>query len=225
MSPKVPEAYLDARREEIILAAWNCFIEKGFHNTTMQDIYEATKLSPGAVYNYFASKDDIVAGAVAQFSNWSVASLASIISKHPRQPLYAAIRWWVATIKESQNPGFSVYLTLYTEAAHNEKIRATVLASQDTTHTVLIRAIKNGQRNGSINPGLDPLSVARTFMGILFGIMIHRMLEPDLDLDSYMEVCEAMLTGAFVAPLEKQPETAPSPKSRHPVKKSSNRNT
>ena len=59
MSPKVPKAYLEARRIEILEAATKCFMEKGFHNTTMQDIYKATSLSPGAVYNYFGSNKEV----------------------------------------------------------------------------------------------------------------------------------------------------------------------
>jgi AcrR family transcriptional regulator len=200
MSPKVPKAYLEARRNEIIGAAWNCFIEKGFHNTTMQDIYAATKLSPGAVYNYFDSKEDIVEEAVKRFSSWSVASLATIIKENPRQPLYTIIRWWVKRLKQTKNSGFSVYMTLYVEATRNNKIRATVLASQDATHAVLVRAIEDAQRNGLINTKLDPLSIARGFMGMLFGIMIHRMLEPDVDLGSYVKVFEAIFNGTFTSP-------------------------
>jgi AcrR family transcriptional regulator len=203
MSPKVPKAYLEARRAEILGAAWKCFIEKGFHNTTMQDIYDATNLSPGAVYNYFNSKEDIVAAAVKQFTDWSVTSLVSTIKENPNQPLYAIIRFWIDILKQTDNRlSFSVQLALYVEAARNEKIRATVFATQDATHAVLIQAIKNGQRSGLINPKLDPLSIARAFMGMLFGIMIHRMLDPKVDLDAYAQVFEAIFDGTFATSLK-----------------------
>jgi AcrR family transcriptional regulator len=64
MSPKVPKAYLEARMAEIMEAAIKCFMEKGFHNTTIQDIYKAICLSPGAAYNYFENRDDILAAAI-----------------------------------------------------------------------------------------------------------------------------------------------------------------
>ena len=60
MAPKVPEEHLEARREQILGAAIACFAEKGFHKTSMKDICNKAQLSPGAVYNYFESKDDIV---------------------------------------------------------------------------------------------------------------------------------------------------------------------
>src|SRR5512141_1828028 len=58
--PKVTEEYADTRRRQIIDAAYRCFARKGFHQTTMRDIYAETGLSAGAVYNYFKSKEEII---------------------------------------------------------------------------------------------------------------------------------------------------------------------
>src|SRR5271154_4100776 len=58
--PKVSRAYLDARRSEILDAAIICFSRGGLHRTTMQDIVKQSKLSPGAIYNYFESKEEII---------------------------------------------------------------------------------------------------------------------------------------------------------------------
>src|SRR3954453_11594943 len=58
--PKVLPEYLETRRREILDAAAACFARRGFHQTTMQDICEETRLSPGAIYRYFASKEEII---------------------------------------------------------------------------------------------------------------------------------------------------------------------
>jgi AcrR family transcriptional regulator len=58
--PKVSQSYLDARRAKIIDAATRCFAREGFHRTTMKDIVKQSKLSPGAIYNYFQSKEEII---------------------------------------------------------------------------------------------------------------------------------------------------------------------
>ena len=47
-------------------AAIACFTRKGFHQTTMDDICEGAGLSPGAVYRYFASKDEIIQTTVRE---------------------------------------------------------------------------------------------------------------------------------------------------------------
>jgi AcrR family transcriptional regulator len=49
------------RRREILDAARDLFSQKGFSNTRIEDIAEAVELSPGALYKYFRSKDEIYA--------------------------------------------------------------------------------------------------------------------------------------------------------------------
>ncbi len=51
-----------ARREHILDAAERCFARSGFHATSMQDICREAHVSPGALYVYFASKEDLIAG-------------------------------------------------------------------------------------------------------------------------------------------------------------------
>ena len=51
-----------ARREHILDAAELCFARSGFHATSMQDICREAAVSPGALYVYFRSKEDLIAG-------------------------------------------------------------------------------------------------------------------------------------------------------------------
>ena len=48
-------------KSKIIDAAMKLFLEKGYENTTMQDIVQASGMSKGAIYHYFKSKQEIVA--------------------------------------------------------------------------------------------------------------------------------------------------------------------
>jgi AcrR family transcriptional regulator len=58
--PRVSDEYMARRRGEILEAATACFAREGFHATSMRDIYRECGLSAGAVYNHFASKQEIV---------------------------------------------------------------------------------------------------------------------------------------------------------------------
>ena len=51
-----------ARREHILDAAEQCFARSGFHATSMQHICREAAVSPGALYVYFSSKEDLIAG-------------------------------------------------------------------------------------------------------------------------------------------------------------------
>lgn len=55
--PALPER----RRLQILEAARYCFRERGFRDTTIEEICGEARISPGALYRYFGSKADIVA--------------------------------------------------------------------------------------------------------------------------------------------------------------------
>src|SRR3954462_1158614 len=58
--PRVSEDHVLARRQQILTAARACFLTKGLHNTSMQDLIQEAGLSVGAVYRYFKSKNEII---------------------------------------------------------------------------------------------------------------------------------------------------------------------
>jgi AcrR family transcriptional regulator len=49
-------------REQLIEAAALMFYERGFDNTTVEDVAVAVEVSPRTVYRYFATKDELVIG-------------------------------------------------------------------------------------------------------------------------------------------------------------------
>lgn len=56
---KDPEL-VDRRRRQITAAAVQLFVDKGFHKTTTRQIAGAAGFSIGSLYEYFASKEDIL---------------------------------------------------------------------------------------------------------------------------------------------------------------------
>lgn len=48
------------RRDRLIDAAIQVFVEKGFHNATVRDIGRVANMTQGTIYNYVSSKDDIL---------------------------------------------------------------------------------------------------------------------------------------------------------------------
>ena len=51
----------ERRRQQIIIAAKRIFSAKGFTETTMEDIAKEAEISPGTIYTYFKSKDELYA--------------------------------------------------------------------------------------------------------------------------------------------------------------------
>ena len=76
--PKVTEAHLGARREQILDN--ECFARKGLHRSTMHDICQMAE-SPGAVYRYFWIKDELIAAMEQQGRQHSAAIVNAVTSE------------------------------------------------------------------------------------------------------------------------------------------------
>ena len=62
----------------ILDTASTLFLQKGYDETTLQDIIDATKLSKGAIYHHFASKEAILIAVVDRMGDFNSAVLAEI---------------------------------------------------------------------------------------------------------------------------------------------------
>ncbi|MFI2781381.1 TetR/AcrR family transcriptional regulator [Streptomyces sp. ALB3] len=66
---RVSQEHLDARRRQILAGAARCFARNGFHGTSMQDVLKEVGLSAGAVYRYFAGKEELIAAIADEAFN------------------------------------------------------------------------------------------------------------------------------------------------------------
>lgn len=67
--PRLTDATKAARRAQILEAAINCFLERGYINTSMSDIIKASGLSSGSIYSHFSGKEDILISAINERLN------------------------------------------------------------------------------------------------------------------------------------------------------------
>ncbi len=58
---RLREKSTEARRRLIVETAAECFIDKGFHQTSIRDIASRAGISLGNLYNHFDSKADLIA--------------------------------------------------------------------------------------------------------------------------------------------------------------------
>ncbi|MDI3480434.1 MAG: hypothetical protein PWQ97_89 [Tepidanaerobacteraceae bacterium] len=67
------------RYEEIIRAAFDVFIEKGFHQTKMEEIARKAGVGKGTLYEYFPGKKELFCGMVKQCMTWYFESIKKSI--------------------------------------------------------------------------------------------------------------------------------------------------
>lgn len=89
----------------MIYAAAKVFAERGFDQTTMQDLAGSMGLATGAVYHYFGSKEQLLINICDQLMEPLLASAREIMlgDEQPEDRLVALVRLWVGCVVDHRN--------------------------------------------------------------------------------------------------------------------------
>jgi AcrR family transcriptional regulator len=68
------------KKEDILEAALDLFVERGFHGTSVPSVAEKARVAAGTIYHYFDGKDALVN---AVFQRWKQAMVAEILRGFP----------------------------------------------------------------------------------------------------------------------------------------------
>jgi AcrR family transcriptional regulator len=193
--PKVTEEHAQARRQQIIDAAYRCFARKGFHQATMRDIYEEAKLSPGAVYHYFENKGEIIQASF-DFDYQRSADLfsAAIVSDDPMRSLEELLGFFLQGLKGAATLGAGrVNVQGWGEALINPRLHETIHQVIRNYLGALSQVIRKGQDAGQLDASLDPTAVSRLLLSIYYGLELQMALDPDIDVDNYLAAAKKLV--------------------------------
>src|SRR4051794_11250491 len=174
--PKVLPEYLETRRREILDAAATCFTRRGFHQTTMQDICEESRLSPGAVYRYFRSKEEIIEAMCARGQTEDAEVIRDTIENHTTlDALDELARIFLLNLEDREQCILSV--ELISEARRNPVIMESINRTRAAILEPLAGFVRIAQSRGDFNQSLDPESVARVMMSLYLGLLVQQLSE------------------------------------------------
>jgi AcrR family transcriptional regulator len=196
MAPKVTEAHRDARRAEIVEAAWRCFARAGFTRTTMRDICAEVGLSAGAVYQYFEGKEALVR-AVADAAREEVdARVAPPDAPDPGVALGRSVERFLACFADPENEdAMKVEIGIVAESLYDEGLRETVVGNLHHVVERFAALAGSARAGGQVDPGLDAEAVARVMVSLYYGLEIQKALVPELDVSAYQRAASAMVGG------------------------------
>jgi AcrR family transcriptional regulator len=108
---RAPRKESAGRRQQILDAALNCFLENGIEGTTMDQIRAASGASHGSIYHHFGSKEAV---ALALYEDGMHAYQASILTPlHKQKSLRGGVRAIITSHLEvvAASPSLSLFLT------------------------------------------------------------------------------------------------------------------
>ncbi len=200
--PKVTEAHLEARRQQVLEASAACFARNGFHQTSMQDICREAGLSAGAVYRYFRSKDEIIEAMCRAGQQQGVALIRSAQEGESTDDVLNRLADVFLPMVGNPTTFFenALFLHRWSEGLRNERIRQILQEGLAAIRAPFTEIIRRGQERGEVNPSLDPDAAARALVSLYHGLVIQTALGTQPDVAAYTAAAKAMVLGLIRQP-------------------------
>lgn len=165
------------RIEQILQAALQCFLAKGFHQTSMRDIAQAAGVSLGNLYNHFPGKEAIIlAVAVAVAEGEEVAPLLQrlAVADGDRTQVLAFLQDFHALC--SQPEWATLAVEVLAESARNRAVAEAFAANRRQLQAVLAEALQQVAQRERRRPVLAPALQAQVLLDAIESDALRRGL-------------------------------------------------
>lgn len=192
----------DHRRTQILEAARACFTTAGFHGASMHQICAAAKMSPGALYRYFPSKDAIIE-AIAEEERAKAATVMEPIRRDgPLLDRFTAAAIAYLRLMQAREAG-SLMIEVCAESLRNTAVGERFHCIEHDVRSELVSAMSAAKAAGEIPADLDVGRAMQVLYSVVDGLVLRMALESDLT----AEVVEPFLRRIFAAVLGIRAET------------------
>lgn len=188
-------------RERLFRSALQLFAQKGFAETTVEDITQAADVGKGTFFNYFPSKDHILLA----FSDMQLGKLEQSVRelRDSGQSLKEFMRGLVVRMSEEplRNPGMIRAILLgYLSSI---PVREAMTAKQERAHRLHTEIVEIGQSRGEIRTDLPAIEIAYAFRQTILGTLLIWSVTGDASLRERIDSALHLLwTG--IAPRDSQ---------------------
>ena len=191
--PKVSDEHRASRRKEVLDAARRCFVRRGFHRTSMQDLLREANLSSGAVYGYFSSKNDVITAIAQENVEIMTAALSEAEQLGRDTPASTLGHVFEVVRREEAACGFArVAVEVWAEATRDAELRARL--------NVLLDAYRERFGDLAVRTGIVPASASADAVGIFFsvvmpGFILHLVIGGVDSVDGFEDTIGALFPG------------------------------
>ena len=195
--PRLTEATKQARRRQIIDAAFTCFTAKGYTHTSMTDIIKESGLSSGSIYSHFSGKSDILHATIQQRIDMIAAAYGELDDPSPRDIMHMIF----ATSAVEAN--FTSMLRIRLESFTVPEVQESTNTLFTTLHDIVAQSlIPWGQRyleaENKRKPSADELQafVSDTADALILtfqGFMVRSTLSPSTDREHLFQIALSLL--------------------------------
>jgi AcrR family transcriptional regulator len=186
------------RRGEILEAAQSCFARSGFHQTSMQEICAQAGMSPGNLYRYFRSKEDIIAG-IAERDRAETAQQFDAVDRAGNffDGLAALAQHHLV---ERSMEEVSICAEIMTESRRNPAVARIYQDMEADVRKRFVALLHRAAERGEIRRDLDFDGTVTVLFALADGLSWRRAVEPSFNAEAVLPLVLGMVEQMLVNP-------------------------
>jgi TetR/AcrR family transcriptional regulator, transcriptional repressor for nem operon len=165
--------------DEVLVLAMNLFWQRGYSNTSMKDVVQATGVQPGSLYGAFGDKEKLFQQALRKYTQDFFR--ASIPCNKP--PLECIELWFEhladAMTNDPDQKGCLIINTAMERDAHSPSTIAIIEDRLDEIESFFRQNLNQAKFNGSLSESFDADMTAKAMLGSVVAILAVARMRRD----------------------------------------------
>lgn len=194
-------------RDRLFEAATRLFSTLGLQATTVKEITDAADVGKGTFFNYFPTKEHIL--ALFYERQLEMVNAALRAAQEEREPLMKILNDLFRQVAEPASRSPALVRSFLHAIISSEAVRAMVLPTLMLTRQGLEKLYAIGQQRGEIRRDQSAAELARVLQEVAFGTALFWSLQPAVPLHDLLARNRALIWSPPIAPAAQK-------KQRHP---------
>ncbi|HEY9648250.1 MAG TPA: TetR/AcrR family transcriptional regulator [Chroococcidiopsis sp.] len=180
--------------DQVLAIALDLFWQRGYSNTSMKDVVQATGVQPGSLYGAFGDKEKLFQQALRKYTQ---DFFRASMPRH-RPPLECIQQWFdylaQAMSNDPTQKGCLIVNTAIERDAHSPSTLAIIEDRLDEIETFFRQNLHQAKLDGSLPATFEVESTAKSLLGLVVGMLaVARMRRDRQTLHSIAQGAIALL--------------------------------
>lgn len=162
-------------RDRLYRAALALFAERGYAETTVEDITEAADVGKGTFFNYFPSKEHVL----ATFGSERIAFIETALEKAKKGPVLPVLRKMTADLASHCADSPALLRAIYAAHSACEPVRAELRRRLLISRRLMTEIFTCAQNRGEVRRDIPAAELARLTQIVLFGVALAWAMNPE----------------------------------------------
>ena len=171
----------DMRREEIAEATWRVIHAEGISGVSIRTVAAEAGISTGSIRHVFPSKTELLVHATELVGRRARVRIQRHLAEPEPRALVLSVVEELLPLDAERRLEMEVTVALIAEAPGNARVREVLDESYEVVREVCRRLVTRLRRAGLTAPGVDVESATTVLHGLVDGLAIHLLINPDPD--------------------------------------------